>query len=635
MPNSFMHHVIINETNFELQDKQARDDLINLKSDLSHFKEDVFDEEVVPSANIYPSQVLVTDTAWNCWTATVYQQTTENYACFEFDIPIGTEYISSNWEWANNSFSAFVNDSYAKIDLIKNTKTSDSEYVYAVPEGATKACVSFNNGSGGNPNNKYNSAGIVFVVGIANISTKTKDDYVDEISYFADNLKLSSENDATIPEVISALKSTDTELSGEVAVITQQFETKKNLVMGLNEGEYSIAWNIGNTVTIASNASYAYGYADVEGCDYVTVNMTSMSDAYSFFTDVDHKKVATSVDNRVGTTRVYTVPTGAKYFYVSTSAKTAWETYGIVVFDGDADVATNPVSVEIYPYNTTLYFADNLKLSTGGTIGGKLENTGMTFHVEKNGSGDFTSLVEAIQEATEYMDSVVYVGAGTWDIIDEFGETYMNAVSSDNSTWGLVLKNRIHLIGTSQTVIKAEYAGSNTNVKTYFAVFNAGEKGFTIENLKIVDDGIRYSVHDDRGGSGSEPYMNRYINCKMIHKNGMYSDCIGAGIGENCYVEIRGCYFEGDNGKPTLVYYHGNNNPNVTNAQAHIIVCDNYFAQDGTFKLTNYGNSTTVSEAYVSNNSFGSAPEVTNGSSPSPIIVNMKLIQWNNEIRTA
>lgn len=438
----------------------------------------------------------------------------------------------------------------------------------------------------------------------------------------------------TYPTAGDAVRGQYSDLKSAIDELDNQFITKKNLVTTFMSGKYSVAWNIGNTVTYTDNESYACEYADVEGCEKVTVNMSSMSDAYSFFTDAQNKKVASSADYRVGSTRVYTVPSDAKYFYVSSNNKAVWSAYGIVVFEGDADISTNPVSAETYPYNTEVFFADNLKLQDGGSVGKKLESVGQTFRVEKDGSGDFTSFVAAINEATKYMDSVLYVGAGEWDIIDEFGEAYMNAVSSNNSTWGLELKNRIHVIGSAKTVIKAHYTGSNTNVKTYFSVFNAGSKGFILENVTIDDDGIRYSVHDDRGGSGPDPYTNKYINCKMIHKNGMYSDCIGGGIGENCYVEIRGCYFEGDNGSPRLAYYHGNNNSSVTNAQAHIIVCDNYFAQDGTFKLTNYGNSTTVSEAYVSNNSFGSAPEVTDGSSPNPIIVNTKLIQWNNEIRT-
>ena len=282
--------------------------------------------------------------------------------------------------------------------------------------------------------------------------------------------------------------------------------------------------------------------------------------------------------------------------------------------------------------NTTLYIAEYILVESNSIFSNKV------FRCEKNGSGDFSSFVDAVNEAIKYKDSTVFVGAGEWDIISELGATYMSNVSSSSNTWGLVLKNNIHIIGSSKTIIKAVNTSDSSNfdnIKQYFSIFNAGGNGgFTLENLTLYDENIRYSVHDDLGGSGSTPYINKYINCTMIHKNGIYSDCIGGGIGENCTVEICGCYFEGDSGRPRLAYYHGNNNSSVSNAQAHIIVCDNYFAQDGTFQLTNYGNSTTVSKAFVSNNSFGTAPSVTDGSSPSPIIVNMELVEWNNEVRT-
>ena len=265
-----------------------------------------------------------------------------------------------------------------------------------------------------------------------------------------------------------------------------------------------------------------------------------------------------------------------------------------------------------------------------------------TFHVKKDGSGDFTKLVDAVNFATQFMDSVVYIGDGEYNIIDEFGSTYMGAVDNTHN-WGMVLKNRVHLIGSARTVIKAfnvEEGNNNfSNIKTYFSVFNAGEYGFTIENLTIIDDNIRYSVHDDLGTAGSTPYHNRYLNCSMTHTNGQYPDCIGAGIGEDGYIEIRGCYFDGDtirSGNPVTryVYWHGNNNSQITNAKGRIFVTDCYFCKTGTFKLMNYGNSTTKTIAYISNNSFGSEPEIIDGSSPSPIIVNMEMVKWNNTVRS-
>lgn len=291
------------------------------------------------------------------------------------------------------------------------------------------------------------------------------------------------------------------------------------------------------------------------------------------------------------------------------------------------------------------YYDDNFESMLAKIFNGIDKNKVFTClkSTDPNAPGDFDNFVEAVTTLTQMDNAHLFVGAGEWDIISEFGSEYMGNVSSSSSTWGLVLKNNIHIVGSSKSIIKAINASGSTNfdnIKQYFSVFNAGVKGFTIENLTIVDDSIRYSVHDDLGNAGATPYHNRYINCSMTHTNGMYPDCIGAGIGQDCYVEIKGCVFDGDEtrgGQPVTryVYYHGNNDSSVTNAKAKIIVEGNYFKKTGTFKLTNYGNSTTISEAYVSNNSFGSAPEVTNGSSPNPIIENMKMIAWNNEIRSS
>ena len=258
-------------------------------------------------------------------------------------------------------------------------------------------------------------------------------------------------------------------------------------------------------------------------------------------------------------------------------------------------------------------------------------NSNRVFHIAKDGSGDFTSFVDGINEACKYMDSVVYVGAGTYDLLDELGAEYVSGASS--SQMGLVLKNRVHVICSSQTVLEMDYDGSLSNAKEYLSPINTGEYGCTLENATIIDNNVRYSIHDDRGWSGSTPYTNKFINCTLIHKNGKYGDCIGGGLGENAYIEIRGCYLEGDTGIDRLAYYHGNNHAGVTNAKGHIVVADNYFAGIGTFKLTNYGDSTEISTAYVSNNSFGTIPSITNGGYPDPIIVNMQMIAWNNEIR--
>ena len=102
-----------------------------------------------------------------------------------------------------------------------------------------------------------------------------------------------------------------------------------------------------------------------------------------------------------------------------------------------------------------------------------------TYCVEKDGTGDFTRLTDAIREACRYMDSVVYVGDGTWDLIAELGNEIYD-ISSSN--WGLYLSNRVHIIFSSNSKVTANYTGSNANVLKYFSPFNTGKYGFTLEN---------------------------------------------------------------------------------------------------------------------------------------------------------
>lgn len=280
----------------------------------------------------------------------------------------------------------------------------------------------------------------------------------------------------------------------------------------------------------------------------------------------------------------------------------------------------------------------SIYLETTGELGLANDMMGMNvqrvFHINKDGSGDYTSFVEGVNAACGYMDSIVYVGAGTYDLLDELGSDYIKQAGVGERK-GLELKNRVHVICSSQTILSMSNLRSlydsdeqYDNAKEYLSPINTGVYGCTLENATIIDSNVRYSIHDDQGWSGSTPYINKFINCTLIHKSGMYGDCIGGGLGENCGIEIRGCYLEGESNVVRLAYYHGNNHTGVTTAKGRVTICDNYFAGVGTFQMTNYGDSTETSTAYVSNNSFGTAPSVRNAGTT----VDMKA--WNNEIRS-
>lgn len=268
----------------------------------------------------------------------------------------------------------------------------------------------------------------------------------------------------------------------------------------------------------------------------------------------------------------------------------------------------------------------------------RIDSSPRVYHVEKDGTGDFTSLVDAINDATQYMDSKIYVGAGTWDICDELGETYLNEVSSKKR--GVYLKNRVHLIFASNSKVVCNYTGAREDTMTWLSAFNAGQYGFTLENANIECSNVRYCVHDERD-SESESYVNKYINCKMYLNNSsntVIRTCnpIGGGLGKNGYIDINGCWFKGE---PTQVYvsqlplvtYH---NSASADAKSHISVKNCYLHGDGRFRFNWYGQSQLITDVEVSGCSMGSSilsqAEVS-GSSP---YENISIIEWNNIIRS-
>lgn len=287
--------------------------------------------------------------------------------------------------------------------------------------------------------------------------------------------------------------------------------------------------------------------------------------------------------------------------------------------------------------------------ANGGISAELLTHQEHTYYVEKDGSGDFTNLAKAIESAEQFMDSVVYVGAGTWNILDELGSEYVQSVSS--SKRGIVLKNRVHVIFSSEALVTCIYEGINGEINpdtvSWLSAFNAGEYGFTLENCRIQSRNVRYAVHDEMGLTNSTPYHNRYINCQMSHSNQKYDpdqtthgygQCIGGGLGTDGYIEISGCVFENpyqysadSQGRKVLVSYHTQNSSAPSRSQIEITGC--YFKDAGTCRGTYINTNTDVTTMLVNNNSFGKEPFIgaeTSGAT----VENIEMIAWNNEIRS-
>jgi len=281
---------------------------------------------------------------------------------------------------------------------------------------------------------------------------------------------------------------------------------------------------------------------------------------------------------------------------------------------------------------------DIADLNANVKIGRKM-SVPRVYTVNPNGGADFSSLVDAIFVANQHMDSTVYLQNGVYDLLSDLGSTYVNSVDASNR--GVYLKNRIRLVGSGDTLITCLYNGSRELTAKWLAIFNAGEYGFTLENLRLSGKNIRYIVHDERD-SDEDSYINRYINCRMVFDNteNQYSSavqCIGGGLGLHGVIVIDNCYFNSINEQDVAypaVSYHNSEDVSAKNGQSLIFISNSYFENNNTIRINYYGKSTKITQAQICNNSLGrdvlSGAETSDGSSTN---VNVNVTKFGNVIR--
>lgn len=440
-------------------------------------------------------------------------------------------------------------------------------------------------------------------------------------------------------------------LKEDIVISNEALKLKKNLVDNDILLNYIRSNNNGKVSAPWANEGYNSAYADVEGVDYVTVNGDWCGSAFAFFADKNDNVIGTKAkDYQISETQyVFRVPENAKRLYFSANVSAYSKIYnkrGFVVLSGTFNINEDAYTVDTFKLGGTsgIVYADLLSMRDEENLGkylAKMEKRIAEkiipiykFYCEKDGSGDFSSITEAVNfvNNNNIMDATIYVGDGTWDLISELGNEYVENVGP--SKRGLYLKNRVHLICSSKCLITCKYQGTNEKTIEWLSAFNMGKYGASIENAHIESDNVRYTIHDEYGYEGSEFYKNQYINCYFKHTNGKYVNCIGGGLGINGEIEIRGCFFEGNNltiENSRLVYYHGNNEKGVTSAKCFLEIHDNYFSGMGTFGVIVYGDSEEITKVLISNNSVGTAITKNNGSyAPKD---NIELVAWNNEVR--
>lgn len=140
--------------------------------------------------------------------------------------------------------------------------------------------------------------------------------------------------------------------------------------------------------------------------------------------------------------------------------------------------------------------------------------------VDKNGSGDFTSVVDAVKSINDSSETNVYdiyINEGEYNIIEEyFGEEDY----TDANDKGLTLPDYVNLIGLGdrdKVILKGEMPDSiKYRTSQAFSTLNTKYNN-NIYNMTITAYNCRYPMHDQT--SNSSENCVRYIkNCIFIHK---------------------------------------------------------------------------------------------------------------------
>lgn len=145
--------------------------------------------------------------------------------------------------------------------------------------------------------------------------------------------------------------------------------------------------------------------------------------------------------------------------------------------------------------------------------------------VDKNGLGNFTSVVDAVKSINDSSETNVYdiyINEGEYNIIEEyFGEEDYTDVNDK----GLTLPDYVNLIGLGdrdKVILKGEMPDSiKYRTSQAFSTLNVKYNN-NIYNMTITAYNCRYPMHDQTSNS-SENCVRHIKNCIFIHKgyNGM------------------------------------------------------------------------------------------------------------------
>lgn len=334
-----------------------------------------------------------------------------------------------------------------------------------------------------------------------------------------------------------------------------------------------------------------------------------------------------SSDNYIGLFSVNGTKRYERVFLKANVLYKFWNAYGYFtlfadynghVFDRLSSDPTDQVLTKTYKpstdcyayvtYNTTL--AGNAKAMLTDSVmqpayyaeGVYYASFSKNLYVKQDGTGDYTSVVDAVNYANSFPGSEpvnVYIHTGVYDILEELGgQTFIDSL--DNWTYELqglrIQRDNVNLIGIGYPQLVFRMPGTVTRQQSErTSCLNLTHYSTRVENLVLIAKNCRYVIHDE-GNGHSIPVHHVLKNLRCIHEGNAaglwaYPTVLGGGNTGGSTYDLINCQFITDNYMQAMSYHCGSDQlPSKYNIDGCVGIANN---SDGiSFRFSYLGPST-------------------------------------------
>lgn len=310
-------------------------------------------------------------------------------------------------------------------------------------------------------------------------------------------------------------------------------------------------WNISSGKASTSSGSGQKSFARIKLTKGITYRFVDVYGYFCIITDADGNNAVRLTDVVTTQWSGYYTPSADCYIYMTVKDS----------YFGTTAMLLNDATYLPNAYTEGEYYTYFI---------GNIPNKQVDIHVKKDGTGDYTSVVDAVNFANSQKGNYtinIYVHTGDYDILEELGgddflETVLDSVDERQ---GLVLKaDNINLIGVGLVTLRYELADDvDYYQSSRTSCLNLREFSNKVENLTLIAKNCRYTIHDET--NGGNPYIHRVMkNLRCIHKGNAsglwaYPTVMGGGAGGGSTYDVINCQFITSSYHRAFSYHSGAN----------------------------------------------------------------------------